>query len=113
MHLIQLTAHARPHFDGFRRFKSADVFIPFDNVPGSGLNDGDGGRGRRLLSVLSTTHEQQANREGGECEQANCSHGFHSLACACASTNQSNLSTPREISVNKSAVSASPALAAV
>src|SRR6185503_9624786 len=40
----------------------------------------------------------------------NCERStFHSFACACASTNQSSLSAPRETSVNKSAVSASPA----
>src|SRR5882762_6709329 len=37
----------------------------------------------------------------------------HSFDCECASTIQSNLSTPREISVNRSAVSASPDFPAV
>jgi len=42
-----------------------------------------------------------------------CSTESPSVACACASTSQSSLSMPRETSVNKSAVSASPALLAV
>ena len=41
------------------------------------------------------------------------STGSQSVACPCASTSQSSLSMPRETPVNKSAVSASPALLAV
>src|ERR1051326_2295859 len=114
MNLVEITADARPQLDGFRRFEPPDVFVPFDDFARHGLNDGNGGRWwSRWLRAFSATREKRADQKSGECEPAVRSHGFHSFACMCASTSHNSLSTPRDTSVNRSAVSASPALAAV
>src|SRR6185369_16494960 len=89
------------------------VFVPLDDFALDRLDYGHDGWWRRLLGMFSATREQRADQKDWELDQTVRLHGFYSFDCAWASTNHSSLSTPRETSVNKSAVSASPALAAV
>ena len=56
---------------------------------------------------------EYVSRAGTQTSSPGVAQWPQSIACACASTSQSSLSMPRETPVNKSAVSASPALLAV
>src|SRR5882672_7294722 len=84
MNLVEITADARPHFDGLRRFEPPDVFVPLDYFARHGLNDGNGGRRwSRWLRAFSATREKRADQKSGECEPAVRSHGFHSFWVLC------------------------------
>src|SRR5262245_438640 len=77
MDLIEITADARPDFDGCRRFQPPDVFVPLDDFALDGLDNGHNGRRWRWLGMFSATGEQRANRKREECQNTARFHRFN------------------------------------
>src|SRR6185369_14258818 len=75
MDLVEITADARPDFDGCRRFQPPDVFVPLDDFALDGLDNGHDGRRWRWLGMFSATREQRADQKDQEREQAVRLHG--------------------------------------
>src|SRR5204863_3152975 len=64
MHLVEITAHARPQLDGLRGFETSDIIVPLDDLTGDRLDDRNNRRRRSgLCGMLSTACHQQSDRE--------------------------------------------------